>query len=980
MSPAEPGVNAQDTSVTEDDERRDAKRRIPRRVRVAEWLAFVGLVAACVAAIGPAERVRTTYSWPPASLPSGTPDKTWYSPLLLVAQVPEVLVAEIPCDPAPPLAGADRDVTVLSTSRTPEGKTGFAVTQAGGELAFAIGGNELARVPVQREPSDPDCAYRVEFRDGSWSLTGSPTSMQTGGDLGYMPVVTGLFSQLDLRQDRRPTASVTTVAHATSTTARQTIGWLVAVLASLATLCLVSSAAMRGAWPALKSLIGIARRRAGPVDAVVSVALVVWWALSPAFFDDGWVIVRQRAFETKRGFSDYYNGLGNNLPNGYWLEWLQHWVTQSFDTLLVLRIPAILCLAVIWVLCRWIFGRVAQGATGARRLATWVMASMFLAGAMAWGMTLRPEPMIAVLVTVALACAVRFNERPAAAPVALLAVLVPLAVTGHHAGVVSLAPVLVISPALYSWARRELQSAVAIATAAFALVVTLVFIGSDIGQRADDAQATRAYGGFPDTWRDEATRYDLLSVTFFANPLRRGWVALMALVVLGFLLRRRHGRTGLDLPAAALGVALVLLIATPSKWPFHFGTLIGVAAVAIASETMRLRRDAEDTPGWSARPFVVFGAAMLALVWAVGPKGFWNPVDLRTLDWTTSTEWLTGKTVAVGLLLLVAGVVASTRIRGRPLSAASWSFATYAGLIMTLPLIAFTAGMFALDAAKTDGWTLTRQNLQSLSGAAACGLGEELVVPSISSVRGVSYPSSARAVPSWLPALPVGGVARHLLGTEVSGADNASPWYPVAEQPIGLFVSSSSTPLALEWGRSRRGVVESLGRDAIAPVALPTAGSAYLPWVFLLSSELPQPHPEADKVRVTVDGATPGTVVGVSGPVTYGTRTLSDTLGDDTASLVHATTLTYFPCARQPAIRDGVVEVPAQIVTDTHVPNPALVTGEIGPFVGMLELYRLDRLSLTDSADPPLNRIVFGVDRHIPGGIEAAPESTTEAS
>ena len=374
----------------------------------------------------------------------------------------------------------------------------------------------------------------------------------------------------------------------------------------------------------------------------------------------------------------------------------------------------------------------------------------------------------------------------------------------------------------------------AIATAAFALLVTLVFIGSDIAQRADDAQATRTYGGFPDTWRDEATRYDLLSVTVFANPLRRGWVALMALVVLAFLLRRRHGRTALDLPAAALGVALVLLIATPSKWPWHFGTLIGIAAIAIASETMRLRRDAEETPGWSARPVVVVGAVVLALVWAVGLRDSWNPVDLRSLDWTTSTEWLTGKAVAAGLLLLVAGVVASARIRGRPLSTAPWSFATNAGLIMTLPLIAFTAGMFALDAAKTDGWTLTRQNVQSLRGAAGCGLGDELLVPAMSSVRRVSSPSSdGRAVPAWLPALAVEGVARHLLGTEVSGADDASPWYPVGEQPIGLFVSGQSTPLALEWGRSREGVVESLGRDRIAPVDLPSQDGSYLPWIFL---------------------------------------------------------------------------------------------------------------------------------------------------
>ena len=62
----------------------------------------------------------------------------------------------------------------------------------------------------------------------------------------------------------------------------------------------------------------------------------------------------------------------------------------------------------------------------------------------------------------------------------------------------------------------------------------------------------------------------------------------MGLAVLAFLLRRRRERASLDLASASLGVALRLLIATPSKWPWHFGALVGIAAVAVASETIRL--------------------------------------------------------------------------------------------------------------------------------------------------------------------------------------------------------------------------------------------------------------------------------------------------------------------------------------------------------------------------------------------------------
>ena len=42
-------------------------------MRAALVLAAVSLVAAVVGALGPAEAVRTTYSWPPPQVPAETP-------------------------------------------------------------------------------------------------------------------------------------------------------------------------------------------------------------------------------------------------------------------------------------------------------------------------------------------------------------------------------------------------------------------------------------------------------------------------------------------------------------------------------------------------------------------------------------------------------------------------------------------------------------------------------------------------------------------------------------------------------------------------------------------------------------------------------------------------------------------------------------------------------------------------------------------
>jgi hypothetical protein len=299
--------------------------------------------------------------------------------------------------------------------------------------------------------------------------------------------------------------------------------------------------------------------------------------------------------------------------------------------------------------------------------------------------------------------------------------------------------------------------------------------------------------------------------------------------------------------------------------------------------------------------------------------------------------------------------------------------------------MAFSATIFVLDAAKTSGWTLPRQNLQSLRGAAGCGLAAELLAPAVESARALSANTRTRAVPKWLPALPVAGVARHVVGSIASGGDDATPWYRLVDRPTGLFVSNqTTTPLALEWSRVRGGAIEPLGRAPIAPVFVPLDSEAYLPWLFLPASELPQLPANADVVRIVVDGPTaaPGAVVGVSAPVTYDATRLSDRLDSATSTLIHPTTFTYFPCARQPAVGNGVVEAPSQvIVTDANpLTNPVLPGGRIGPYVGILDLYRLDRLALTDSANPPPDTVAYGVDTRIPGGLEARPDAISDAS
>jgi hypothetical protein len=591
-------------------------------------------------------------------------------------------------------------------------------------------------------------------------------------------------------------------------------------------------------------------------------------------------------------------------------------------------------------------------------------------------MAIRPEPVTALLATGVAACAVRFVERETILPLAIAALLVPLALSAHHTGVVALAPVLAVSPSLVRWARRRLTTAGTLAVAASSWAVVVAFVGSDVGLRLADARTTSELG-ITTPWRSELGRYTLLDTFPFATPLRRASVALIALALLAFVSRRRTARGMLDLPATILAIAVVLLVVTPSKLPWHFGALAGLVALAVGAEVARLRDDAPGSQGWEVRPFLVIGSAMLAAAWSWWPSDHWNPLDLRTLGWDARlTPVVSYSSLAIALPALVLGVVLSAqllRARQRPSGATPWRIAIWTAPMLAGPLIFFTVAVLAGDFVRSDGWTLTRQSLDSVVGRARCGLGDDAVASLPGSARPLAVGGSAgSSEPSaWVPPAPVDGVARY----ELSSSSPETPWFALpADERLGVFVAGSGVsggPLELQWGRRQGDDFEVLESDLIQDVQPRIETS---PWTFLAASELPSPHPDAEVVRIAVaPSSAPRAPVAVTSPVTYGTTRLSRLIGRPGArTLVHPNLLLYLPCATQPRLANGRVEVPAYFVWFDHpyLPHPFEATS---PFLGIQDLYAVQRLPLTDGPNPPPGVVVYGVERRIRDGGIAQP-------
>jgi arabinosyltransferase C len=794
-----------------------------------------------------------------------------------------------------------------------------------------------------------------------------------------------VFSETDLRDDAHPSISVTTRVHDTRATALQSAAWITAALAAFASLILVGLDRRR---PTGRRVVRTSVRdtfaRIGRIDVFVGVALATWWIIGPAFFDDGWALARQRSLSTSGGFSNYFEPYGASLPLGYWHDWALHWIAEATDDLAWQRLPALACLAATWVLLR--YGR-ALTSNGRSNVAAvdWALAVAFVTVVMAWGMSLRQESAVALLLATTIVCTARFVSTNSPASLALAAAVVPLALTAHPAGVVATAPLLAAAPTIYRWVRAAPASAVALFVSSAALTVALGFVGSDVEQRAIDANAI-SHGATTGSvgWRNELIRYSVVvlprvdDLTGYGAPLRRASVALMLLAALSALAFSRRIRTPTRAIAMyTLPISLVLLVLTPSKWPWHFGALIAPIALAVAGVTTILRDQSERETSWRVRPLIGIAVLTMVIGWSWSPRAPWNSLDLRTLDWTPELEaWIPLSAIAVVTpIALLLGAVVLARIRHVGSFRAPWQVVIWSAPLLTVPLIAFTATVFVADAIRTPGWTHSSTNLTGLWGSAGCGLAEDLFIPSPRSFEPVPIVADTRPNnPRWVPPSPTPGLQRYALGP-VRGGSAATPWFSMVDSPMAIFVNGELGPsdrLFFESGRRERGRVHNLGSTQFR-IRRVAEGGASIPWRLVPVEVRAE---QATVVRVTlVNTGAPSGAVAVSAPVTYRTEPLSRRLRA-AATLALPNVATFVPCADQPALHHGVVDVPTTIVTARDADAPVRYPGTT-PFAGLLDLYAVAPLPLTLQEGRPDGIVAFEVDARIPGVIAASPDQQT---
>jgi hypothetical protein len=539
-----------------------------------------------------------------------------------------------------------------------------------------------------------------------------------------MPIVTGLFSQLDLREGAQPSITVTSRDYSTSAAASQIVAGIAAVILALLALWRMSSVRLRTPDRVFARGLDALRGR-DRIDAAVVSVLVAWWIVAPTHVDDGWIWAQDRVFTDFGQVTFYFDFWGVIAPLGYWLTWLGQWVVGSSADLVFMRLPVLGVLLTSWFVSRKCLSLSVGAQAGPRAL--WVLGTTFLVGAVAWGMTLRPEPVVALLALVSLWTMLSFARVPRTASLAVATIAVALAVSAHPTGVVVLAPLAAAAPLVFRTlrARRVLAGTIAgLALVGLSLTVVLVFLQADWAHFAADTKIARAGTTHKFSVLDEYIRYTDFDQAGAGQPLPRLALGLMILSFVAVLTRvRSHLSSVSVLPAWSVGLGMASLAVIPSKWPWHFGALVALTAVAVAAEFERLV--GENSRLGTVRRVAAAGAVFAIVLFAwTAPGVTVTAIGFQNINWAdafNAETWLVAACLAsVGVAWATLAARRRRQPAGRLARSTAWMLV---GLSATA--ISFTIGLHIVDAVRSP-WTPARQNLHALAGVSDCGLADHL--------------------------------------------------------------------------------------------------------------------------------------------------------------------------------------------------------------------------------------------------------------
>ncbi|AFA71496.1 cell wall arabinan synthesis protein [Gordonia polyisoprenivorans VH2] len=733
---------------------------------IAVIAGVVGAVLCVITPLLPVSVTQASFDWPQHSVSAEAPTPSVTAPL--IAQTAESLDVTIDCAVLRGLPAAGGVVLATMPTTAPDSKAKALYVTASRD-AVSVTFRNVAAASIPRAELAA-CARLHAF--SSATATGAqfvgPGGARVGnaaGDLGAdaRPQIDGMFTDLSTAQVLAAGSGVR--AHVQIDNRYESTPSVLKLLVMiLAVLCVVVSL---GALFWLDRLGGYRRRvgartrwarrlRPSPIDLVVTAVLGVWTLLGAGTPDDGYILNMGRTAGSFGYLSDYYRFYGiPEAPFDWYYAFLGHWSALS-PSLLWMLVPQLVAGLASWfVLSRVLLPRLG-GAVSRSRWAMWSAALVFAAFWLPFCSGLRSESMIVLGSLVSWWAAEKAIATRALLPAALAAIAAGFTLALAPQGLIGVAILIVAArPLLHILLvrRREegLAPLVAPIVAAGVLVLVVVFRDQTVATVIEAIKVRYATGPVID-WNQEYLRYYFLTVNTKDGALTRRVPVLLllaALIVTVAVMLRRSRISGVAPGPAwrligAVGVSLLLLAFTPTKWTIQFGIFAGLGAALAATATVAVAQSAAR----STRNLTVFVSGLFfALAAAMAGKNAWPYAYEYGISWFDRAPVVAG--IGVSTIFLVLAVVAAalavwqhlrldyvanrglahgdghSRADRRRLVVASSPIAIIATLMVISEVMVFAKAV----AVRYPAFTVFGENLNTVRGD-SCGMADKVLVES----------------------------------------------------------------------------------------------------------------------------------------------------------------------------------------------------------------------------------------------------------
>ncbi|MDQ3693019.1 MAG: arabinosyltransferase, partial [Chloroflexota bacterium] len=700
------------------------------------------------------------------------------------------------------------------------------------------------------------------------------------------------------------------------------------------------------------------------VQFVVPVVLLLWLFIAPMTDDDGYYAAMARNSPLEGYVGNYYQLLNQSFtPFTWFYRVLGYWDSLVGSSQVLLRVPALLAGLLTWALLQRFIGRTQLVATSFRSkeygelIVVSTLAVTFLAWWLPYDMGVRPEGIVALLsagVLVAVQSAIRTR---ALVFVAVGLLLAGMSIICHPTGFVALAPLVAGLPSMWPSIRGENRRGTAhniLAVIAPAGLVSAVAFGDGSLRDFIHGQEIFLSRFAQSTWYEEYNRYGLL-----LNSIPMGSYAKRAAVLLGLicllwfalLVATARGKgvrvsSAFLLTGYSLGLALLFLWLTPSKWTHHFGSLAAIgpafltmfllSAPAVAATVTGLKRIARPvtlTIAFSA--IVVFvlsfrGPNSWPYSWMLGMTHADLPPGVGPVTFASVPLWAGG--YGLGLAVLV-WWARRRNLSWRPISSLITA-STMAVLFLTLST-GYLLASFGLAAARTwDSYSPMAANLQDplATECDAAGAIDVLADSTAQPLPRAAVESAVRQESAESPfveqggffsaAPPPGGVgspAASLVWGSLAGPMEeeatgvyTSPWFSLPsdlgnDEAVGILAAGrleGGNDLSVEYARLEGGRPYVVDRqDLTDSIDSPVWRSIPLDVEDHLGADV-----KVLRVVATDATADTGGWLAFTAPSVQREIALQDYIPMDAAVGVSWQFSFLFPCQRLPTVQNGITE------------------------------------------------------------------------